>query len=193
MAETDRRMAKETAEPKDQSMEEILQSIKRIIAEEGHEGGERANGASSHMDASVKGSDVLELKDLSEATAPEGAVLELTEELDEAVVPTTQVTTPAAELKATLTDDSNRDVLADIDSLLSDETLKTSAAALRALNNAGSSRRETPRTSVEFRSGVTVEDLVVEALKPMLKDWLDANLPDLVRQLVEKEIRKLTS
>jgi hypothetical protein len=43
-----------------------------------------------------------------------------------------------------------------------------------------------------LRSGITVEDLVVEALRPMLKEWLDGHLPELVRSLVEREIRRLS-
>ncbi|MEJ0009072.1 MAG: DUF2497 domain-containing protein [Alphaproteobacteria bacterium] len=43
-----------------------------------------------------------------------------------------------------------------------------------------------------FRSGNTVEDLVLEVLRPMLKQWLDANLTGIVERLVEREIRKLT-
>jgi cell pole-organizing protein PopZ len=186
-------MVKETAQAKDQSMEEILQSIKRIIAEEGSESAP-ANGVDHAEDSLVKGSEVLELKELSEDAPASQPILELTEELEESPEkPADSQPSPAGQLKAMLADDANRDVLADIDSLLSDETLKTSAAALRALNMAGSTRRDISRESAGFRSGVTVEDLVIEALKPMLKEWLDANLADLVRQLVEKEIRKLTT
>lgn len=41
-------------------------------------------------------------------------------------------------------------------------------------------------------SGKTVEDLVKEALRPMLKEWLDRNLPGLVERYVEREIARLT-
>ena len=37
----------------------------------------------------------------------------------------------------------------------------------------------------------TLEDLVKELLKPMLKAWLDENLPPLVERLVKREIAKL--
>jgi cell pole-organizing protein PopZ len=37
----------------------------------------------------------------------------------------------------------------------------------------------------------TVEDLVKEILRPMLKDWLDENLPQLVEQLVRAEIERV--
>ncbi len=42
-----------------------------------------------------------------------------------------------------------------------------------------------------FASGNTVEALVVEMLKPMLKDWLDANLPRIVEDKVEIEVARI--
>ncbi len=38
----------------------------------------------------------------------------------------------------------------------------------------------------------TLEDLVKEMLKPMLKGWLDDNLPTLVERLVRAEIERVT-
>ena len=39
--------------------------------------------------------------------------------------------------------------------------------------------------------GKTLEDLVKETLRPVLKDWLDKNLPPMVERLVEREIARL--
>jgi cell pole-organizing protein PopZ len=38
----------------------------------------------------------------------------------------------------------------------------------------------------------TLEGLVREMLRPMLREWLDANLPQLVESLVSKEIARIT-
>ncbi len=38
----------------------------------------------------------------------------------------------------------------------------------------------------------TIEDLVKDMLRPMLKDWLDRNLPGIVERYVEREIVRLT-
>ena len=38
----------------------------------------------------------------------------------------------------------------------------------------------------------TLEDLVTEMLKPMLKGWLDDNLPTLVERLVKEEIERVS-
>ena len=40
--------------------------------------------------------------------------------------------------------------------------------------------------------GKTLEDLVKEMLRPMLKEWLDRNLPPMVERYVEREIVRLT-
>lgn len=42
-----------------------------------------------------------------------------------------------------------------------------------------------------FASGSTVEAMVAEMLRPMLKDWLDANLPGIVQQAVQKEVERI--
>ena len=40
-------------------------------------------------------------------------------------------------------------------------------------------------------SGNTIEDLVQAMLRPMLKDWLEANLPRIVEDKVEEEVRRI--
>ncbi len=39
--------------------------------------------------------------------------------------------------------------------------------------------------------GPTIEDVVREELRPLLKDWLDCNLPPLVERLVRAEIERV--
>ena len=38
----------------------------------------------------------------------------------------------------------------------------------------------------------TLEGMVREMLRPMLRDWLDANLPELVETMVAREIKRIT-
>jgi uncharacterized protein len=38
----------------------------------------------------------------------------------------------------------------------------------------------------------TLEDVVRETLRPMLKSWLDENLPDVVERMVQAEIERVT-
>ena len=41
-------------------------------------------------------------------------------------------------------------------------------------------------------SGRTIEDMIEAMLAPMLKDWLDANLPRIVEDKVEEEVRRIS-
>lgn len=43
------------------------------------------------------------------------------------------------------------------------------------------------------RGGPTLEDMVREEMRPLVKEWLDANLPGLVERLVRAEIERLVN
>jgi cell pole-organizing protein PopZ len=44
----------------------------------------------------------------------------------------------------------------------------------------------------EVAGSDTLEALVREMLRPMLRDWLDTNLPAMVETLVSREIARIT-
>lgn len=46
--------------------------------------------------------------------------------------------------------------------------------------------------AVQPRNGRTLEELVSELIRPMLKTWLDDNLPPMVERLVRDEIERVT-
>lgn len=70
--------------------------------------------------------------------------------------------------------------------LVSEEALAASTAALSQLAHSVSRTREpTPGQSK------TVEDLVREAVEPMLKQWLDTNLPRIVERMVREAIDRV--
>ena len=46
--------------------------------------------------------------------------------------------------------------------------------------------------TVLVQNARTLEDLVREMLRPMLKSWLDENLPGLVERLVRAEIERVS-
>jgi hypothetical protein len=60
----------------------------------------------------------------------------------------------------------------------------TAAAVDAALN--------TLAEAVQVRNGRSLEEVVTELLRPMLKSWLDENLPGLVERLVRAEIERVT-
>jgi len=47
------------------------------------------------------------------------------------------------------------------------------------------------RGAAVYRGGPTIEDVVREELRPLLKSWLDAHLPSLVERLVRAEIERV--
>ena len=47
------------------------------------------------------------------------------------------------------------------------------------------------RSAAVSRGGPTIEDLVREEIRPLLKDWLDQHLPPLVERLVRAEIERV--
>ena len=130
------------------SMEEILSSIKRIIAEDNR----RESAARSSSSAPVSNDSVLELT--------EGDSL----------------------------DDFDRDEAGD------DDLLETAnAEALSASLSALATLAEPSAKPKIVRSGETsVEQLLREMLRPLLKEWLNQNLPPLVESMVRKEIQRIT-
>jgi uncharacterized protein len=44
----------------------------------------------------------------------------------------------------------------------------------------------------EQKPSTSLEDLVKETLRPMLKSWLDDNLPGLVESIVRAEIERIS-
>lgn len=75
--------------------------------------------------------------------------------------------------------------------LVSEESAEAAQAALKRLVQSAEEAHRPKVQSAPFRNGDTVEDLVLDMLKPILKDWMDANLPKLVQTIVEKEIKRL--
>jgi cell pole-organizing protein PopZ len=51
----------------------------------------------------------------------------------------------------------------------------------------------TQRSTAVHRGGPTIEDLVREEIRPLMKEWLDIHLPPLVERLVRAEIERVVS
>ena len=224
-----------TAGGEDLSMEEILQSIRRIITEDDKDG-KKTNGAKKAKDEDdVPGSDVFELTEMVKEDGSvvnvkaEAAEKDVLTKIDAALTPevkaepappapapvaTTQsdidalLATPAAPEPAPVAPPApvveappapivevppTPVVEAPSDSLLSEEAAAASISSLNKLKNAEQYVSPVPVTGAPgFRDGTTMEDLVTEMLRPMMKTWLDANLPQIVERIVEREVRKLT-
>ncbi len=70
----------------------------------------------------------------------------------------------------------------------------SSAAAIAASSIGNLVRTLTAERVVPVqRGGLTIEDLVREELRPLLKGWLDTHLPPLVEKLVQVEIERVVN
>lgn len=192
-------------------MEEILSSIKRIIAEEGDE----AVSASQRRERRAPSARKVSFTEVSTELTDEDEILELTdslsslEGLDAAADPVDYVEAieaaaqPAAVAPTKAVDNTplqprkrpaaarpaapepaavGTEPASPIVSVESETATRSSLAAL-------SSMLVKP---ADEAADNTLEGLVREMLRPMLKDWLDANLPGLVEGMVAKEIARIT-
>ncbi|MBR0681656.1 DUF2497 domain-containing protein [Roseomonas eburnea] len=73
------------------------------------------------------------------------------------------------------------------DALLAPAAAAAATAAVGQLLRAVSSERGAAVT----RGGPSIEDVVREELRPLLKDWLDQHLPGIVERLVRAEIERV--
>ena len=64
-----------------------------------------------------------------------------------------------------------------------------SVSSLSALAAAVDTHRRAVDPSIGPR---TIEDLVKDVMRPMIREWLDDNLPSLVERMVGREIERLT-
>lgn len=160
------------------SMEEILSSIKRIIAEEGEALGKsvsRATARAKVKQPSSEESDELFEDESQDVDGGEG-ILELTN----AVAPDanqSEIMTPVAQPQSEGEEKTEK-------TILSDETASATRHSLSALSAL--------LIRSDDSSPKTLEGLVRDMLRPMLREWLDANLPELVEKMVSKEIARLT-
>ena len=162
-------------------MEEILASIRRIISEdepaaapEPFEVPPAPESTPAPAVARVEQEDVLELTE----KVPEPAAAEAVETLgDLDVLPLSHAEpepTPAPP-PAALAPDAGESLL--------------SAPAAQAASTAFS---QLSRTIQMPADGRTLEDVVRELLRPLLKSWLDENLPGIVQTAVNEEVERLS-
>jgi cell pole-organizing protein PopZ len=178
-------------------MEEILASIRRIIADDdatkpapaAAKPAPAAKNSQDDIDAMLAGFDAPE-PEPKEESAPD--VLELTESMQARPAfatiegpPDVVFSEPEPEPERPPPPPTPRDDA--WDAPLPDRPLlsqRTSAAVDMAFNSLAH--------TVLVQNSRTLEDLVREMLKPMLKAWLDDNLPNMVERLVRAEIERVS-
>lgn len=168
----------------DQSMEDILASIRRILNEDEAPTAPDAATPPAAEDAAP-----------APAPAPEAAVavvpggpepLLLTEDM---IVSAPAPASPPAPTPAPpfVQPEAVGAALPGIDSLLAPAVAAAATASVGQLLRAVSSERGATVT----RGGPSIEDVVREELRPLLKSWLDQHLPGIVERLVRAEIERV--
>lgn len=176
----------------DPSMDDILASIRKIISDDearaqvgdpplrrDSPGGPPVSAAASKDPG--KGDDVLLLTDLIEEPA--------TPESQPTSIPLPRIDPVSAPTMSQHNNDTS-------EPLIGSSVAGATTSAFERLNQAVQDSVPPPRASDSGPSighgGKTIEDMVKEMLRPMLKDWLDRNLPPIVERYVEREIVRLT-
>ena len=158
-------------------MEEILASIRRIISEDdapAEPAAEAAPAPEPEPEPEPVEDDVLELTDPI-APEPELPPLETVGDID-------VYSPPAPEPEPAYTPPPpifDRDEVAD--KLVGDTAASAAASAFGSLSSA----------LLMPKDGRTLEDVVRELLRPLLKEWLDQNLPRIVETKVEEEVQRI--
>ena len=214
-------------------MEEILSSIRRIIADEEAEDGptddDDLGAAEAESEALNEDADALaraaededpdDVLELTKVVRDSGEVVDLRAETGGAPLADDPYRAGAADAEPATADDQVE--LAALDEAADHEPGATpsepfkqedqpavetksatirpellSATAASAASGAFAKLTEAfqhtpPEESVADGSGRTVEQFVEDMVRPLLKQWLDDNLPPIVERLVQKEIQKI--
>jgi cell pole-organizing protein PopZ len=167
----------DTKTDKEPSIEEILESIRQIISEDGDAAKPAQAAPAAPAPAPAAAAPPPPPPPPPKPAAPE-PILDLTDkvqpvspsDLDLSVKPEPAMTDTGA-------------------SLMSDSTASVSAASMaKLLEGNVAVEREVPGRV----GNVTLEDMARDLMRPLIKTWLDQNLPGLVEKMVQKEIEKLS-
>ncbi|HEY3621367.1 MAG TPA: DUF2497 domain-containing protein [Roseiarcus sp.] len=148
------------------SMEEILASIRNIIADD------PAKGAAPKPPQPAPTPQIVCSKDAAASAADASGL----SQRPDANAPTVVWRRPQAVEAEPAADAVKRNE----EPLLSPEADEAVALSFGALT-----------ANLDIRSGVLADSMVREMLRPMLKKWLDENLPAIVEQLVRAEIQRV--
>lgn len=191
----------------DPSMEDILASIRRILSEDGTLADAPAEQQSKvfNLDESM-----LVSAPKHEAARPSSpptpqfgmhAAHELSARTHEVVRPTVSAVSATPAEASMKTGDGNGRGTDHINAAVADGAgaqplgpLVAQAATDAASASMGALMRTlaAERQVSLYRGGPTLEDMVRDEMRPILKDWLDTNLPALVERVVRVEIERVS-
>ncbi|RME62048.1 MAG: DUF2497 domain-containing protein [Alphaproteobacteria bacterium] len=181
-------MAESGAQQEEPTMEEILASIRRIISEDADQPADAANGRAKEPAAEPSAEEAAAEAAAEPEYAEEPAeIFQGEAEAESMSEPTTE---PADEEVLELTDvaaeaaGAPEPAEAAAESIVSDDVAVAASAKFDQLSHMLVRRYPGAEN--------TLEGLVRDLLRPLLKEWLDANLPPLVEEMVAREIERIT-
>ncbi|HEY4031418.1 MAG TPA: DUF2497 domain-containing protein [Caulobacteraceae bacterium] len=171
-------------------MEEILASIRRIISEDDAPAEGEAPAEAGPAAVHEPEAEALPDLDIPAAEPPplalhEDDVLELTDRVDPVHEPIEPL--GISDLEFVAPPQPKADVHVDLPPLGDNEHLVGDPAAW----SAASHFEKLERGIIMPAAGRTLEDVVRELLRPMIKAWLDENLPAIVESKVAAEIERV--
>lgn len=189
--------------PTEPSMDEILASIRKIISADSQDKTNEIRPEANSFFASHESEDILDLTDaLPEEVEKNQEPTILSEfslnEIGEWAPPANQdvylgETTEKSQDRGSQTSSYISTPPSSFeDSLLSRNTMSETMQAFHILNSLEQekSKSSEPYTQEEM-GGQTIENLMREMLKPLLKEWLNTHLPSLVRSVVTEQVEKI--
>lgn len=193
-------MSDDNSQKPEPTTEEILASIRRIIADDEERMSEAPPGDKPIADPVSAGGESAGRADSEPRAAASGGgddaddILELTERVDDSEESVDQVRSGAqpeeravaVKSPAGLEPISAPDGGAFVSAAAAEAVADSFAELAKALDREPEAVRK-----MALGEGNTLEDVVKEQIRPMLKAWLDENLPTLVEQLVRKEIQRM--
>lgn len=79
-------------------------------------------------------------------------------------------------------------------SIISDTVAHALSSSLSDLHTLGTKNKEAKEPIVDKQPGgssVTLEDMIVSSVRPMLKQWIDTHLPQMMHDIIQEEIRAI--
>jgi cell pole-organizing protein PopZ len=166
------------------TMDEILASIRRIITDDdAPEGDAKASepAAASAPAAKAKAEDAPSVSEVETSGGQAGKAESGKKSSDD--------TATASEKNMAETKGGEAQV--DPDSLVGDKAATDTASAFAKLTVAVKESAGEPSMTMPA-PGRSLEDVVRELLRPILKEWLETHLPEIVREHVEEEVARIS-
>lgn len=182
--------------PTEPSMDEILASIRKIISTDSHE-------ESHSFLPPNETEDILDLTDILPEELEKKQVHPMPSDFhlndlgewspltENAIFPEEKEKKPPYEGAKTSPYESSTPAFED--SLLSQKTMSEATQAFHSLHKLAKDKPQSSKPRADGTGGQTLDTLVRDMLRPLLKEWLDTHLPSLVRSVVTQQVEKIVN